>query len=553
MTDTETPRAPEPQFPEALIAERSGFSIVWLIPLVAAVVGAWLAYKALSEKGPTVTITFQSAAGMEAGKTRVKYKDVEVGKVTIIGIGEDLSHVVVTAQLEKGTEPYLTEQTQFWVVRARISAGQVTGLGTLFSGAYIGIAPATEGRKTRHFTGLERPPVVTADEPGRHFTLRAQRLSSLEIGAPVYFRQIKAGEVVGYALDDDGKAVSIRIFVRDPFHRLVRGNTRFWDAGGVDVSLSADGLKVETESFVSLMVGGVSFDVPPQTDPGAPADEDQVFALFENREAAHRKTYAEREYYLAYFTESARGLTVGAPVELAGIKLGEVEDVALEVDVEQLEFRVRVLMVIEPGRAVPIGISEATDAERLTRLVEKGLRAQLDVANLLTGQLLVKLDIHPDAPPATVRREGDYLVVPTIPTTLQRITTSLTRVLHKLERTPIEEIAGELRDTLKGTNTLVNSSELQASLRSLNGALDQMQALATGLNSQTSPSLNDVLAEARKTLTTAHSLLRDGSVARRELERTLVELSNAARSIRLMADYLERHPEALIQGKGRAR
>ena len=554
MTEQEKQDAPGAQVPEALIEEHRGFSIVWLIPLVAALVGGWLAYKAVSERGPTVTIIFKSAAGMEAGKTKVKYKDVDVGQVVDITIGKDLSHVVITAELDKGTEPFLTDKTLFWVVRARVSAGQVTGLGTLFSGAYIGVAPATEGKKSRSFTGLERPPVVTADEPGRHFTLRAKRLSSLEIGTPIYFRQIKAGEVVDYGLDEDGKAISIRIFLRNPFDQLVSENTRFWDAGGIDISLSAEGLKVETESFVSLMVGGVEFDVPPDVDPGQIAQEDRVFELFANRATAFSKTYSEREFYVAYFKDAARGLTAGAPVELAGIKIGEVADVALEVDVEELEFRVRALMVIEPGRAVAIGQTRPPDAaQRFTRLVEKGLRAQLDVGNLLTGQLLVKLDIHPDSPRAPVMREGDYLVVPTIPTTLQQITTSLTQVLQKLEQMPIEEIAADLHATIQGTKSLVTSTELQGALVSLNGTLEQMEILTSNLNAQVSPELNQVLVEANRTLTAAHNLLREGSVARRELERTLGELSNAARSIRVMTDYLERHPEALIQGKGGTR
>ncbi|MDH3281118.1 MAG: MlaD family protein [Gammaproteobacteria bacterium] len=554
MTEQEKQDAPGAQVPEALIEEHRGFSIVWLIPLVAALVGGWLAYKAVSERGPTVTIIFKSAAGMEAGKTKVKYKDVDVGQVVDITIGKDLSHVVITAELDKGTEPFLTDKTLFWVVRARVSAGQVTGLGTLFSGAYIGVAPATEGKKSRSFTGLERPPVVTADEPGRHFTLRAKRLSSLEIGTPIYFRQIKAGEVVDYGLDEDGKAISIRIFLRNPFDQLVSENTRFWDAGGIDISLSAEGLKVETESFVSLMVGGVEFDVPPDVDPGQIAQEDRVFELFANRATAFSKTYSEREFYVAYFKDAARGLTAGAPVELAGIKIGEVADVALEVDVEELEFRVRALMVIEPGRAVAIGHTRPPDAaQRFTRLVEKGLRAQLDVGNLLTGQLLVKLDIHPDSPRAPVMREGDYLVVPTIPTTLQQITTSLTQVLQKLEQMPIEEIAIDLRDTVRGAKALVTSSEFRGALKSLNGTLEQMEILTSNLNAQVSPELNQVLVEANRTLTAAHNLLREGSVARRELERTLGELSNAARSIRVMTDYLERHPEALIQGKGGTR
>ena len=398
MSNAET-KAQAEQLPEALIEERSGFSIVWLIPLVAALVGGWLGYKALSEKGPSVIITFKDAAGLEAGKTKVRYKNVEVGQVAEIDVSEDLSHVLVTVDFQKDVAPLLREKTRFWVVRARVAAGQVTGLSTLLSGAYIGMDPAVEGEKRRHFNGLERPPLVTATERGRHFVLRAQQLNSLEVGAPIYFRQIKVGEVEGYELDSDGQAVSIKIFVHDPFDQFVRQNSRFWNAGGIDVSLSAEGLKVNTQSLVSIMLGGVAFDIPPDASPEAIAEEHQVFKLFANREAAIRKIYTEKEYYLLYFTESARGLTIGAPVELAGIKIGEVQEVALEFDVEQLDFRVRALIVIEPGRLELRGESKETEEKQLMHLVGRGLRGQLDVGNLLTGQLLVKLDIHPTAPP----------------------------------------------------------------------------------------------------------------------------------------------------------
>ncbi len=236
--------------PQAVVQSKKQISIVWLIPIVAILIGGWLAYKGLSEKGPMVTITFESAEGLEAGKTQVKYKDVNIGEVASIRFSEDLSRVLVTAELVKEATPFLTENTQFWVVRPRVTASGVSGLGTLFSGAYIGMDPGKEGNSARRFEGLEIPPVVTTGMPGRNFLLQANSLGSLDFGAPVYYRQIQVGQVIGYQLDASGRSLSIKIFVNAPHDKLVRNNTRFWNASGLDLKLDADGIKLNTQSLV---------------------------------------------------------------------------------------------------------------------------------------------------------------------------------------------------------------------------------------------------------------------------------------------------------------
>jgi paraquat-inducible protein B len=263
----------------AVVKPKKSVSIVWIVPLVALLIGGWLAYRAITEKGPTITITFKSAEGLEAGKTKIKFKDVEVGQVEEIRLSPDLSQVMVTAQLTKDAKDYLSENTRFWVVRARVVGGGVSGLGTLFSGAYIGMDPGKPGKTVRSFKGLETPPIVTTDLPGRHFMLRAERLGSLDIGKPVYFRQIQVGQVVAYELQKDGQAIDIKIFIHAPHHESVRKNTRFWNAGGLDVSVDAGGIKVNTESFVTIMIGGIAFETPMDSDPGPAAQEEEVFRL----------------------------------------------------------------------------------------------------------------------------------------------------------------------------------------------------------------------------------------------------------------------------------
>jgi len=584
MSEEKTRSSENNELPEAVVStRRRSISIVWVVPLVALLIGAWLVYKAVSEKGPTVTIAFKSAEGLEAGKTKIKFKDVELGQVSEISLSPDLSQVLVTAELVKQTEKFLSANTRFWVVRARVAAGQVSGLGTLFSGAYIGLDPGKPGPMATHFEGLENPPMVTTESPGRRFVLEASRLGSLDIGAPVYYRQIKVGQVVGYNLKEDGQAVDIQIFINTPIDKLVYKNTRFWNASGLDVAVDARGIRVNTESLMTILIGGIAFDTPANLEPGGPAESNAVFKLYDTREKIYEKTYAEKARWLLHFKGSVRGLTVGSPVEFRGIRIGQVLDINLEYDAEDKTFKIPVLVEVEPERIKIIGEKDMSDRKKMNDfMVEQGLRAQLNTGSLITGQLFVELDFHPDAPPAKINWEGRYPEIPTIPAPMQEITTSLTQLLKKLEKLPIEQIGSDLQDTVQGAKQLVASAELQEAVANLNQTLKQAQQFAAALNQAVAPelksavsSLNETLKHTRQlaqnfdsgvvpelgaTLQQAQSTLKalNGTVSKDsplyyELMRVFKELSEAARSIRVMADYLERNPDALIYGKGKRR
>jgi paraquat-inducible protein B len=525
--------------PEAIVQTKKkfSFSIVWLVPVVAALIGGWLVYKALSEKGPTITITFETAEGLEAGKTKIKYKDVEVGQVESIDLVKDLSHVIVTAELNKGATPYLTENTRFWVVRARVAAGGVSGLGTLFSGAYIGVDPGKPGKPARSFKGLEIQPIITTGLPGAHFMLKAETLGSLDIGSPVYYRQIKVGQVVAYELEKGGKAVDIKIFIHAPHHQAVRQNTRFWNASGLDVTLDASGIRVNTESFVTMMVGGIAFDTPTNLEPSGQAEEGAIFKLYESRAKIFEKAYAERKPWLTYFDGSVRGLAVGAPVELQGIRIGEVTDITLEFDQEKMAFRIPVLIEVEPERIK--FIERKTEPSPLDKkrgmdiLVEKGLRAQLKTGSLLTGQLLVSLDMYPNAPPAKINWDGRYPELPTIPTPMEEITRSVTRIVEKFDKMPLEQIGKDFRETMQN----------------LNKTTGDLQKLVQNLDASVVPAANATLEQTQKTLIKVDRLLNADSPTGHELKRALGELADAARNISILMDYLERHPESVVFGK----
>ena len=329
----DTPR--DPQFgdiPEAVAAPRRRWApqFIWIIPIVAVLVGGWLAVKTILESGPTITISFKTAEGIEAGKTKLRYKDVEIGLVKTVTLAEDLSGVVVTADLVAGTERYVVEDTRFWVVRPRISGGSVSGLGTLLGGAYIGMEIGKSRKAQRHFTGLEVAPVITTDVPGRSFVLRTQTMGSLDSGSPIYFRRLQVGQVTAYGLDADGKGVTIRIFINAPHDRLVTSNTRFWEASGIDVKLDTSGIQLNTESLVAIAIGGLAFETPAGMETLPPAEADTVFTLFRDRKEALKNPERIVERFTLIFGESLRGLSPGAPVDFRGITVGEVVSINSE-------------------------------------------------------------------------------------------------------------------------------------------------------------------------------------------------------------------------------
>ncbi len=551
LEEPTTETYPDP-LPEAEVALPGRLSTIWLIPLLALAIGGWLAWKSYSERGPEIQIAFKSAKGLQADRTKVKFMDVEVGQVTSISVSPDLTHVLVKARLLADSERYLKENTRFWVARPRISATEVTGLETLFSGPYIAIDPVLEGDETREFVGLDIPPLVTTSELGKHFILHATSLGSLNVGSPVFYRSIQAGQVVSYNLDEDGQGVSIRVFVSAPYEKLVLTNTRFWNASGIDVMLTPEGIQVDTESLLSVIIGGVAFDnIRSLEDEGGKARDNDTFPLYANHAKASEITYSKKVNYLLYFDGSVHGLEIGAPVMVRGIRIGKVLDIRLNFDINNSNFQIPVLIELEPERIDEVqDIHDLEEKDMMAALVANGLRGQLKSVSLLTGKLYVDLDFHPTAPPARLGQKGDLTVLPTVRTPLDAITNKISVLMGKFESLPLEEIGNDLRDTIKGAKGFLNSESLASALTEMDGALKQFRVTASKVDEQTLPKLGEAVEQVRATFKAAYGVVAPDTALYNDLRRALTELSAAARSIRDMADYLERHPEALIKGKG---
>ena len=505
---------PLPAIPDARAVprKRTRLSLVWVIPIVAAVAGVWIAVTKILERGPEISIVFSSADGLEPNKTKINFNGLNVGTVTAIKLADDHHHFIATAQMSPKAENFLVKDTKFWVVKPRISGLNITGLGTLISGYYIGVQLGQTRESARSFVALESPP-LTGDVPGRIYTLKTSELGSLGEGTPIYFRQIQAGQVVSCNLDTNGEFLNVKIFVQAPYDQYVTANTRFWHASGIDVSLTAAGLHIQTESVMSILAGGIAFETPASGTLLAPAQAETIYTLFNDRNEAFRPPPQDPHTYLLVFKQSVRGLTLGAPVEIGGIQIGEVTGIQAQFDAKTAEFSVPVTVSLDPGRFgvrflnFPKSESIATDRQRIMdMLVARGLRAELKTGNLISGSLLVAINFFPDEPAAKLDWSQNPVALPTISGKIEAIEDSVGLLLKQLDK------------------TITN--------------LDLTVASARGTFTNASQLIGNV-----------NHLVEPDSVLDAELDNLLKEGGGAARSLRVLADYLERHPEALIRGK----
>jgi paraquat-inducible protein B len=532
---------------------RRRFSPIWLMPIVAAGLAGWLGWKTLVERGPTIIITFESADGIEAGRTRIMHKNVTLGLVEAVDFSDDLSHVIVRARMNRTASSHLAAGSRFWVVRPRLSVAGVSALNTLVTGAYIEMEPGP-GEAAREFVGLEGPPLLHSTAPGRRFTLLADRLTSLSQGSPVYFRGVQVGEVEGFNLAKDSKNVEVHLFVRAPHDLLVHDQTRFWNASGLQLSASASGFHVNTESLESLVTGGIIFDTLAPNVSAEESADGTTFRLYQDATSAQNEPYGARLSYVLQFQGSVRGLTIDAPVELEGIRIGRVSDIRLSTVAEDGTVRMPVTIEIEPDRLGVPADTPSEDMQKVTdkmleTMVSRGLRAQLKTGSLLTGQRLVSLDFIPDTQQAALVRHGVDDELPTIDSAdLDTVTRSANQLLSKLIALPLPEVLQELHGTVASANRLVSSPEMTRALRSLDRALANTDRLTRDADAQLGPllrSLRESAQHADAAFASADDMMRAGA----DLPKAIKELGNAARSMRILSDYLEQHPEALLRGK----
>ena len=542
--------------PRAMTRRSRRISVIWVIPLVAVAIGAWLAWDTWSKQGPTIRISFDSGEGLQAGQSQLKYRDIVFGTVKSLELSPDHAHVVVTVATTHQAGPLLTDNTIFWVVKPRIFAGNISGLETLLSGSYIGMSPGLAAGKAQHeFVGHEDPPILLANIPGHTFLLKAERLGSISVGSPVFFRDLNVGEVLGWDIADMAEYVTIRAFVRAPYDSYVHDETRFWNASGVSVKLAGAGVEVQMELLKALILGGIAFETPNTETQTQVSLEDHVFPLFRDRERADAASYTRKVPVVSYFPGSVSGLARGSEVTMHGLPVGRVTDVRLAYDAAKDAIVAPVRFEVEPERIVGIGKEMFKDpATGVDELVKRGLRATLQSASLITGQQEVALDFIPDAPPATVTMEGEDFVLPTAESGgFASLASSANDLLGKVNAIPFDQIGKSLNGILKSVNDMTQGPQMKKALTDLAAMIASAQGMIQRLDTKQLPELASGL---EKTLTSANKLVLsldsgygDNTKFNRDMDRLMAQTTDAVRSIRALSDLLARHPEALIKGR----
>lgn len=547
-------------------AEVSGgrkITAVWLIPLVALALGVWMVIYTFMTEGPAIEIRFNTAAGLEEGKTLVKYREVEIGTLQKITLNPDLEGVTAEVKMRREAIPLLREDTRFWVVTARIGGGDVSGLDTLISGAYIGMSPGTSEVKARKFDGLEHPPLTAAGANGLRLVLVSDHTLSVSSGDVVLYNGYVVGRVEEVSFDAERRRVRHIVFIDAPYHKLVDSGVRFWDVSGIRVSAGADGFSLETGTLETLLRGGIAFGRPPGVVSGEAVENDAEFKLYSSYDQVRQIAYDHRLYYVVSFAQSVKGLEPGAPVEYRGIRVGSVERILFKNMLDNLlegtqtssGGPIPVLISIEPGR---VGLPDTTPSlqkiqQTIEDGVERGLRASLVSGNLLTGQKLVELEYFADREPAKIGVYENFSTLPTVPGGLGQLEHKITALLDKANQLPLKQTLASLDEALIEMNRSMQALRAlleQDSSRQIPDELrDSILAVRELLERD---SMQKVPEELEKTLAAARRQLQGDSAEIYQLGVTLKEVEAAARSLREFLSYLERNPEALIRGKSDA-
>jgi paraquat-inducible protein B len=447
------------------------------------------------------------------------------------------------------------------VVKPRFFAGAISGIETLLSGSYIELQPsAAGGTPKRDFIGLEDPPVLQSGIPGHTFLLQATRIGSISLGSPIFYRDFTVGEVLGWDIGDMAESVTVHAFVRAPFDAYVHDGSRFWNASGVSLKLGPNGLQLQLESLRAVVLGGIAFDTPTEARVTPVSGENHKFRLYADQQDADAAAFTRRIPCIAYFDGSVSGLSPDAAVTLHGIPVGQVESVGLQYDKSVDRVLVPVRFEVEPQRVgnMPILLGSNVQAQ-MAELVHRGLRVRLESASLITGQKQLTLDYLPTAPEATLRMEGDSFVIPVLTSGGGDLASSAGALMAKLSAIPFEQIGDNLNKTLQGTGDIANSPDLKQSIAMLQKVLAGVQDLVARLNAGVDPALQrlpaisaeleDTVRRINKLVGSADTGYGGNSQFNRDADRLLVQLTDTARSVRVLSDLLTRHPEALIRGR----
>ncbi|WP_019881998.1 MULTISPECIES: intermembrane transport protein PqiB [unclassified Methylophilus] len=524
----------------AKVSKQARLSPIWIVPIVALLIGLWLIYDNYTKAGKQITLSLTNAEGIEAGKTKIKVHSVDIGLVEQVTLSEDLTHIEVLARITPKAQPMLVQDTQLWVVKPRIGLEGISGLNTVISGAYIQLQPGKSLEESDQFTVLDQAPISLNGAQGVHVNLIGKVGNSLRVGDPVSYQGLRVGRVVSAVFDPKQRQMQHELFVEHPYDVLVTENTRFWTTVGIDVKLDSEGFKANIPTVESLIAGGVSFGHVDDRPMGQPVRSEATFELFANEDAARQQTYDQYLQYVLLVDDTVRGLSKGAPVEFRGLRVGTVINVPWKFNSPErkkdFRYAIPVLIHLEPGRLADNGKADLEEwKSRIAQMLQRGLHATLKSGNLITGSVFVDLNMDQHAHKTYKRERFEGLpVMPTTATNLAQIEQKLSDLLDKLNGLKVEPVLSGLDKNLQQSEKTMQ--EIRALSQQVNQLLSQPDLQQMPAN------INQTMQELRTTL----KGLSPESPAYQELTTTLQRLDKALRDIQPLARTLNEQPNAIL-------
>lgn len=525
---------------------------VWWLPLIALLIVSFLGIQHFTSQGPLISIRFNDAEGIKIDKTKVRYKDLDIGRVEKIQLADSFQHVDVSIRMNKESEDLLRQNTKFWIVKPRISVTQISGLNTLLSGNYIAIDPDLN-EKSQHrdtFVGLANPPVITSNEPGLHLTLLTSQASSLYPGTAIYYKGMQVGSVNRVYFSDDYLWVKADIFIAAPHDKLIKQTTKFWSTNGFSINTTGKGISIEMESFEALVSGGITFDTPISLTPKKTVTDGTEYILHKNKNQATELNYGNKHYYITYFNSSVQGLSTGSPVLVQGINVGKVKDVKIIYDSLKEKTQVTVLFEVYENRLGLKKYSKNTDGI-IEKMISDGLRAKLEIDNLLTGGKHIALtfidNLNNHTELVSIDKSTGYPIIPSAPESFNAIASGVSDLIKKINKLPLNNLANHLDELVVGANQTI-THDLKQTITELNTLLAEGKTLSTSAR-KTLKQLNKSVETLAHSVEETLSGYSPDAPLYYNLNTTLTELNDTLRSLKQVSDTIDRTPNALIFGE----
>ena len=531
--------------PQAKVTSGQSISSIWILPLIAIIIGAWMLYHQWSTQGPLITIQFSSAEGIEVGKTKIKARNVDIGKVEQVTLNSNFNSVTVTARIDKNAEKLLVEDSNFWIVSPKISVREISGLNTLLSGGYIEASPGESEIPQNHFVALEEAPVTPFGTPGLHITLNSNDQFAYSVGDPILYKGLSVGKFEDIYFNFDERIVYYNAFINAPYHKLITENTKFWDISGFKLDLNADGVTVKTGNIETMLTNGVTFGVPQGIELGEVITERGYFNIYANYEAASDQRYKHTLEYVVLVSDTIRGLNVGAPVEYRGVTVGHVLSTHHTAPTYQgvldQDYKIPVLIGLQPGR---VGLQDDETGvsilkAQIIKWVKQGLKATLSTGSLLTGSLFVELQHYEHHPEQSILHHNEYLVIPTVNDEFTQLADKVSSFLDSLNSVDIASLGQ-------------HSNELIVELKQTALMMQQLSQNMNGLLTKAHDT--ELIEQLQQTIVNIGQMSKgysSGSENYQQLNSTLKGLESLMHEIKPLVIQLNSQPNSLIFNGGK--